>query len=128
MSNLDKLNLVIWVRFGADEDFESQWWGTHDMERLRHEDLTQYEVVPRGDSPWCDGWEAILVENDTTETFRWRRWQKDSAEVQEVSLPRGLFTEVATVACNWFDQLRSERMGSGRADPGYEVRLVRRTE
>jgi hypothetical protein len=114
------------VRFGDDEDFNGERWGTRDLDHVRKEDMTQYEVVPRGESPWCDGWEAILVENDTTETFIWR--QEDRAEIQEVSLPRGLFTEVAIVACNWFEQLRSDRLGSGQPDPKFEVRLVRRQE
>jgi hypothetical protein len=109
MTNLEKLNLVIWVRFGEDEEFDSERWGRHAREQLRKQDFSQYEVVPRGDSPWCDGWEAILVEHDTTETFIWRRC--DMAEAHEVSLPRYLFANVASQACGWFERVRSERLG-----------------
>jgi hypothetical protein len=126
MTNLDKLNLVIWVRFGEDEDFDAERWGTHDSEQLRKEDLTQYEVVPRGDSPWCDGWEAILVEHDTTETFVWRNSRYNGAEVHEVSLPRNLFAEVASVACGWFDQLRRERLGPITHSVEGKPRLLKR--
>ena len=110
MSNIDKLELVIWVRFGEDDDFDTKRWGMYDRERLRREGLSQYEVVPRADSPWCDGWEAILVERDTTETFIWRKWLGEAAEVQEVSLPRGMFASVAAQACQWFEPFRAERI------------------
>ena len=98
MTNLQKLDLVIWARFGEDEEFDAEHWGTQDREHLRQEGLMKYEVVWRGHSPYTDGWEAILVEQDTTETFIWRRWQGQQAEVQEVSLPRGLCGKVATLA------------------------------
>jgi hypothetical protein len=111
MSNIDKLDLVVWARFGEDEEFNGERWHASDRDQLRREDFTQYEVVPRGDSPWCDGWEAILVEDAASDTFIWRRWQDDAAELQEVTLPHGLFSEVATLACEWFEKLRVERLG-----------------
>jgi hypothetical protein len=39
ITNLQKLDLVIWARFGEDEDFDAEHWGTQDRERVRHEDL-----------------------------------------------------------------------------------------
>ena len=117
MSNTDKIELVIWVRFGEDDEFDARRWGTQDRECLRREGLSQYEVVPRGDSPWCDGWEAILVEQDATETFMWRKCPGEVAEVQEVSVPRGTFASVATQACQWFEALRAKRIGPECQDP-----------
>lgn len=125
MSNVDKLNLVIWVRFGEDEEFEGERWGVSNRDQLRREDFTQYEVVPRGDSPWCDGWEAILVEDEAGDTLIWRRWQVDRAETQEVPLPHGTFSEVAALACRWFDELRAERLGPEPLQ--QEIRLLKRT-
>jgi len=124
MSNIDKLNLVIWVRFGEDEEFKGEQWGVSDRDQLRREDFTQYEVVPRGDAPWCDGWEAILVEDNASDTLIWRRWQSDAAEVQEVTLPHGAFSEVATLACRWFEKLRTERLGPELLQK--EIRLAQR--
>src|ERR1700730_14763507 len=62
MTNLQKLDLVIWAQFGEDEEFDAEHWGTQDREHVRKEDLMKYEVVWRGHSPYTDGWEAILVE------------------------------------------------------------------
>lgn len=59
IANVDKFNLVIWIRFGEDHDFDEERWGAHDRETLRREHLRHYEVIPRGYSPYCDGWEAI---------------------------------------------------------------------
>ena len=128
IANVDKFNLVIWIRFGEDHDFDEERWGAHDRETLRREHLRHYEVIPRGYSPYCDGWEAILVEQDATETFIWRRSQGDASEVQECVLPRGLFADVATRALRWFDPLRRERLGADWVG-GEEVepRLVKRT-
>ncbi len=127
MSNIDKLDLVVWVRFGEDSEFKGEIWGTSDRDQLRQEDFTAYEVVPRADSPWCDGWEAILVEDDAGDVFIWRRWQALVAETQEITLPHGLFAEVATVACEWFEKLRAEHVG---APPQLEnqVRLAKRID
>ena len=127
MTNLQKLDLVIWARFGEDEEFDAEHWGTEDRERVRQEDLMKYEVVWRGYSPYTDGWEAILVEQDTTETLIWRRWQGKDAEVQEVSLPKGICGMVATLACQWFDPFRTQRMGSELCDQKGEIRLVTRS-
>jgi hypothetical protein len=127
MSNIDKLNMVIWVRFGEDEDFQGERWGCSNLGQLRQEDFTPYEVVPRGDSPWCDGWEAILVEDDIHDTFIWRRPHADAAEVQEISLPHNLFTEVTALACKWFEELRAARLGPERAAE-TTVRLVKRID
>ncbi len=128
MTNLQKLDLVIWAQFGEDEDFDAEHWGPQNREQIRQEDLTKYEVVWRGYSPYTDDWEAILVEQDTTETFIWRRWQGQTAEVQEVSLPRGLCGEVATLACRWFEPFRAERVGPERSDPEGGIRLVTRRD
>lgn len=128
MTNLQKLDLVIWARFGEDEEFDAEHWGTQDRERVRQEGLMRYEVVWRGHSPYTDGWEAILVERDTTETFIWRRWRGQEAEVQEVSLPRGLCGKVATLACQWFEPFRAERIGTEQRDPNDEIRLVTRSD
>lgn len=128
MTNLQKLDLVIWPRFGEYEDFDAEHWGTQDREQIRQEDLTKYEVVWRGYSPYTDGWEAILVEQDTTETFIWRRWQGKTAEVQEVSLPRGVCREIATSACQWFESFRAERLGPEQQDPEQGVRLASRSD
>ncbi len=124
MTNLQKLDLVIWARFGEDDEFDAEHWGTQDRERVRHEDLTKYEAVSHGASPYTDGWEAILVEQDTTETFIWRKWQDQQAEVREASLPKGYCGKVATLACQWFETFRAERMGSELRDPTGEIRLV----
>lgn len=126
MTNLQKLDLVIWARFGEDEDFDVEHWGTQNRDQVRHGDLEKYEVVWRGHSPYTDGWEAILVEQDTTETFIWRSWQGEVVEVQEVSLPRGLCGEVATLACQWFEPFRAERIGPEQRKD--RIRLVRRSE
>jgi hypothetical protein len=124
MTNLDKLNLVGWIRFGEDKEFDGARWGAPDRDELRREDLTRYEVVPRGYSPYSDGWEAILVEQDEMETFIWRR-QGDVAEVHEFALPRGLFTQVATRAVKWFERTRLKRLGSDKAVTDEKVRLAK---
>ncbi len=69
---LDKLDFVVWARFGEDDAYDAERWGAHDVKALRGRQLGCYEVVPC-DSPWCDGWEAILVEQGDTETLIWRR-------------------------------------------------------
>jgi hypothetical protein len=89
ISNVDKLDLVFWVRFGEDDEFDVKRWQSEDPDHLRKSGLSQYVVVPRGDSPWCDGWEAILVEEDATETFIWRRGPNGASEVKDFSVPRG---------------------------------------
>jgi hypothetical protein len=114
LSNVDKLDLIIWARFGEDDEFDTKRCASEDRDRLRREDLRRYEVIPRGDSPWCDDWEGILVEQEDTETFIWRRWIGDVADVHDASLPRGTFAGIATKSCNWFDLIRNERVGSRR--------------
>jgi len=47
---------------------------------------------------------------------------------QEVELPLGLFSEVCTRACDWFDRLQRERMGSTLREPkeGERPRFLKR--
>jgi hypothetical protein len=124
--SVDKLDLVFWVRFGEDEEFDTKRWEFEDPERLRVEGLEEYVVVPPGDSPWCDGWEAILVEDDATETFIWRRGLGDAPELHEFAMPRGTFARVCKSACDWFEPIRAERIRPELRDPKDGVRLVHR--
>lgn len=126
LSNVDKLDLVIWVRFGEDDEFDAKRWPSENPERLRKAGLSQYEVVPRADSPWCDGWEAILVEEDATETFIWRRHLKVDSEVKDFSVPRGTFAGVSRAACKWFEPVREERIRPELSDPRDGVPLMTR--
>jgi hypothetical protein len=109
MSSGDKLDLVIWARFGEDNEFDARRWPGEHPGRLRKEDLTPYEIVPPGNSPWSDGWEAILVERDTTEVFVWRGGRNET-EVHEVFLPLGSVGTVLIEACNWFERFRAGRV------------------
>jgi hypothetical protein len=125
-SLLDKLDFVVWVRFGEDDVYDAQRWGAQDLEALRGRQLGRYEVVPIGLSPWCDGWEAILVEEEDTETLIWRTWHGAVAEVQEAVLPRGLFGKVALAASGWFVPFRRELVGPEKPDTGEKPRLLKR--
>jgi hypothetical protein len=126
ISNVDKLDLVGWVTFGEDDEFDAKRWQSEDPEHLRKAGLSEYEVIPRGDSPWCDGWEAILVEEDATETFIWRRRLNGVSDAQDFSVPRGTFDRVSRAACKWFEPIRGERIRPELRDPRDGVRLVRR--
>jgi hypothetical protein len=122
---LDKLDFVVWARFGEDDAYDAERWGAHDVKALRGRQLGCYEVVPC-DSPWCDGWEAILVEQGDTETLIWRRRHGAVAEAQEASLPLGLFGKVALAASGWFVPFRRELVGREKPDTGEKPRLLKR--
>lgn len=112
MTNIDKLDLVRWVGWGDDDEFRPELWGGRSCDQARTEDVKPYWVIPPGDSPFFDDWEAILLEGEMTETLVWRYERGGLSLSQEIELPLGFFSEVSTRACDWFDQLRKERMGS----------------
>jgi hypothetical protein len=130
MTNLDKLSLVRWVGWGDDDEFRPELWGGRSPEQARTEDVKPYWVVPPGDSPFFDDWEAILLEREMTETLVWRHQRGGFSSFQEVELPFGLFSEVCTRACDWFDRLQQERMGSTLREPkeGERPRLLKRID
>ena len=117
MTNLDKLNLVRWVRWGDDDEFRPELWGGRCPEQARTEDVKPYSVVPPGDSPFLVDWEAMLLEREMSETLVWRHQRAGFSSSQEVELPLGLFSEICTRACDWFDRLQQERMGSTLREP-----------
>ena len=112
MTNLDKLDLVRWVGWGDDDEFRPELWGGRSLDQARTEDVKPYWVVPPGDSPFFDNWEAILLEQEMSETLVWRYQRGVFSYSREVELPMGLFSEVCTSACDWFDRIQRERMGS----------------
>lgn len=128
MSNLDKLNFVRWVRWGEDDEFSGERWGGRHLDMARTEDVESYWVIPPGHSPFFDGWEAILLEGETTETLVWRYWRKETVECEEAAVQSGTFAEVCLKACDWFDRLRVKRMGSTLRvpEPGERPRFLRR--
>jgi hypothetical protein len=128
MTNLDKLNRVRWVRWGDDDEFRPELWGGKSPDEARAEDVQPYWVVPPGDSPFFDDWEAILLERETSETLVWRHQRGGSSSSQEVELPLGFFSEVCTRACDWFDRFQQARMGSTLREPkeGERPRLLKR--
>jgi len=128
ITNIDKLNLVRWVGWGDDDEFRPELWGGRSLDQARTEDVKPYWVVPRGDGPFFDDWEAILLEREMTETLVWRHQRGGFSSSQEVELPLGLFSEVGTRACDWFDRLQQERMGSTLRElkEGERPRLLKR--
>ena len=123
VSYLDKLDFIIWLRFGDDAEFDVERWGNRDVSQLRQLDLTRFEVIPRGNSPFQDGWEAVLLEDAEQETFIWRQWSGDIGQTYELSLPLGEFAKVAALADEWFRSFRRSRVGSetrvGNEKPQY---------
>jgi hypothetical protein len=111
-SNLDKLDFIAWVRFGEDEDFNSERWGPGDIEQLRRFQVEPFKVWPRGYSPFHDGWEAVLLEHEEHETVVWRHWCGEAAKTHEVSFPRGEVTRVIGLANEWFCPLQRNRTGT----------------
>lgn len=127
VSPLDKLDFVVWLRFGEDEEFDAGRWGSGDIQQLRQLDFTRFEIIPR-DSIFQRRWEGVLLEDGERETFVWRRGYGDCAETYELSLPVGEFTGVLKLAGDWFRDLRSRRVtDEDRAGQGRAV-LVRRSE
>lgn len=128
MSNTDKLNFVRWVGYGEDHEFCAERWGGRCLDGARAEDVKSYWVIPPGDSPFFDDWEAILLERETAETLVWRYQRRERRECVEVAVPSGMFAEVCQKACDWFDRLRSERMGETLRvpEPGERPRFLRR--
>jgi hypothetical protein len=129
LTALQKLELVIWATFGEDEEFDEDHWGSN-PEEIRQEGLRKYELVWRGYSPFSDGWEAILTEQDATETIVWRSWNNSAVmEVREASVRRGICRETGELALGWFDRYRRDRMGAElKEHSDGSVRLVRRIE
>jgi len=117
MTNLDKLDLVRWVGWGDDDEFRPELWGGKSLDQARAEKVDPYWVISPSESPFFDGWEAILLEREMTETLVWRHQGEGFSLSQEVELPLGLFSEVCTQACDWFDRIRQERMGSTLREP-----------
>jgi hypothetical protein len=66
------------------------------------------------------------MEHEDSETFIWRRWRGAVAEVQEASLPLGLFAKVALAASGWFESYRRRRVGPERPNTGEKPRLLKR--
>jgi hypothetical protein len=128
MSNVDKLDFVRWIRWGEDHEFCAERWGGRCLEEARTENVESYWVIPPGHSPFFDDWEAILLEGETTETLIWRRDRTGLAECAEVAVHSGTFAEVCLKACDWFDRLRVERMGSTLRvpEPGERPRFLPR--
>jgi hypothetical protein len=122
MTNLDKLNAVRWVGWGDDDEFRPELWGGLSLDQARTEDVEPYWVIPPGHSPLFDGWEAILLEREMAETLVWKYEQRGFSTSQEAELPLGLFSEVCTIACDWFDNLQRERMGSTLREPKEDER------
>ena len=127
-SYLDKLDFIIWLRFGEDQDFDAGRWGNRDIAELRQLDLTRFEVIPRGASPFQDGWEAVLLEDGEQETFIWRQWSGGVGHTHELSLPLGEFSPVLASAGDWFRSFQRTRVFSeprervGNAKPRYVKR------
>jgi hypothetical protein len=130
MTNLDKLSLVRWVGWGDDDEFRPELWGRRSLDEARTEHVEPYWVVPPGNSPFFDDWEAILLEREMTETLVWRHQRGGFSSSQEFELSPGLFSEVCTRACDWFDRLQQERMGSTLQEPieGERPRLLKRID
>lgn len=128
MTNLDKLDAVRWVGWGDDDEFRPELWGGLSLDQARTEDVRPYWVFPPGESPFFDEWEAILLEREMIETLVWRHQRGGLSSSHEVELPLGLFSYVCTRACDWFDRLRQERMGSTLREPkeGERPRFLKR--
>jgi hypothetical protein len=127
-TNFDKLDFVIWVTFGEDEEYDAQRWGNANIEELRRLDLSRFEAIPRGGSPFHSGWEGILIENGETETFIWREWRHGIGGVHELSLPLGTFAGVADAARKWFVPFRNSRVGEIKPSEGKAVYVPRRAD
>jgi hypothetical protein len=117
MSNVDKLDFVRWVGWGEDHEFCAERWGHRNLDEARAEDVGSYWVVPPGHSPSFDNWEVILLEEETTETLIWRYQKEGLAECEEATVPSGTFAEICLNACDWFDRLQVQRMGSTLREP-----------
>jgi hypothetical protein len=127
-SRLDKFEFIIWLRFGEDADFDVGRWGNQDIDQLRQLDLTRFEIIPRGSSPFQDGWEAVLLEDGEQETFIWRQWSGDVGHTHELSLPVGDFSRVLGPASDWFRDFRRSRGGNEERAGNDKPRYVERSE
>jgi hypothetical protein len=127
-SCLDKFDFIIWVRFGEDAEFDAGRWGNREIAELRGLDLTRFEIIPRGESPFHDGWEAVLLEDGERETFVWREWRGELGHSHELSLPLGEFSRVLTLAGDWFRRLPSNTAGRAGGTSNNKPRFVHRSE
>jgi len=128
VSCLDKLDFIIWARFGDDAEFDVVRWGDRDVSQLRELDLTRFEAIPRSYSPFQDEWEAVLLEGDEQETFIWRQWCGDVGQTHELALPLGEFAKVAALADDWFRDFRRSRGGSETSVGNDKPRYVERSD
>jgi hypothetical protein len=128
MSNLDKLDFIRWVGWGEDDAFQAERWGRKNLKEARAEDVKPYWVFPPGYSPFFDDWGAILIEGETTETLVWQHQGRELYEFAEARLQPGMFVDVCSKACDWFEGYRAERMGSTLRvpEPGERPRLLHR--
>ena len=101
-SYLDKFDFITWVRFGEDEEFATETWGAGEIEQLRGFAVAPFVIFPGGFSPFQDGWDAVLLEDEQCETLVWRCWCGETAETHEVSFPLGELTRVTALALEWF--------------------------
>lgn len=125
-TNLDKLDFIIWVGFGDDEDFDIAKWGLQKIGHARKFDVQCFELFPRGYSPFQDGWEAVLLDDGQRETLVWRQWREDVGETHELSLPQGEFTSVIALATDWFSALHRSRLATVERTPDEKPGLVHR--
>jgi hypothetical protein len=126
ISPLDKLDFIIWLRFGRDEDFDSERWGNKSVDQLRQLDLKHVELIPRGYSPFHDGWEAVLVEDGERELLVWRQRNGEGSNSGEIYLPLGEVSRTVVAAYNWFAPLQGTPENTSPA-PVTNPKLVSRS-
>jgi hypothetical protein len=116
ISHADALDLVFWTRFGEDDEFDANRWPQVDPQAIRYDGLIHYEAISSS-SPLFDGWRAILLETDDSDTLI---WAPHGGAVNEVSVPRGLFAHVADQACRWFAKIRAQSIGPTLVPKNFE--------
>jgi len=85
----DALDVVMWARYESDHEPA--------LARLISDpaSLFPFEVLPRWTGAFFDGWEAILLENNTSERFIYRQ---ESGSPIEATWPLGTFRQVVNEA------------------------------
>ncbi len=99
----EALQAVMSARYGAQDPINVRASGLDDQV------LVSLEVLPRRTGVFFEGWEAILLDEGSTERFLYRR---DDTNAIEVLWPTGTFREIIGKARREFETL-ARSMGPG---------------
>jgi hypothetical protein len=97
----EALEIVLAARYGRGEPTSSGAQQDEDF-------LYPFEILPRRTGPFFDGWEAILVEEESRERFVYR---KEGSGLSHAIWPLGTFRDAVREARNEFEKLARSTVG-----------------